>query len=199
MVFVFRITEEQLLDELSELIRSGLMVQEDGVYIVKNWVKRQGQMTDAERKFRDRTEKQKQEYYGEKVSESVTKSVRNSDADIEVEVDKEVDKEVEVDVENSDDSGDLTTFCEITHLPIPAVKAIRDAWSEQLTALKEKGVDANTMRRACNELTEKGGYRITSPKSIAKACDVVLAERGRKSDGGYIPASASTFSDAVIR
>jgi len=97
------------------------------------------------------------------------------------------------------DSSDILTFCEITHLPIPAVKAIREAWQEQLSALKEKGVTENIMRRACTELTEKGGYRITSPKSIVKACDVVLAERGRKSDGGYIPASASTFSDAVIR
>ena len=186
MVFVFRVTEEQLLDELSELIRAGLMEQEGRIYIVKNWVKRQGQMTDAERKYRDRDNKQKEEYYGRKVSESVTECVRNSDADvdIEVDVDKEVDKEVDVDVENHD-SG-IITFCEISGLPIPAIKAIRDTWTEQLLDLKAKGVTENIIRRACKELTEKGTYRITSPKSIVKACEVVMAEKKRKSDTEYV-------------
>ena len=45
------------------------------------------------------------------------------------------------------------------------------------------------MRRACKELTEKGTYRITSPKSIIKACEVVLAEKKRKGGDNYIPMS----------
>ena len=196
MIFVFRVSEEQLLDELSELIRAGLMVQEGNVYIVKNWNKRQAQMPDAERKYRDRDMKQKQEYYGGIVSESVAKSVRISDADIEVEVDKEVDKEVEVD----DSSGVLTSFSKISGLPIPAIKTIRDTWLTELTTLKAKGVTDSVMKRACQELTDKGGYRITSPKSIVKACEVVLAEKKRKDDTGYIPVgSDSPFAGLVQR
>ena len=87
------------------------------------------------------------------------------------------------------DNSDIITFCEITQLPIPAVKTIRDAWLEQLSELKAKGVTENIIRRACKELTEKGTYRITSPKSIIKACEVVLAEKKRKSGDNYIPMS----------
>ena len=96
------------------------------------------------------------------------------------------------------DDSDIITFCEITHLPIPAVKAIRDAWQEQLTALKEKGVTENIMRRACKELTEKGTYRITSPKSIAKACEVVLAEKQRKAGDGYVPIGSNPEYAGVV-
>ena len=97
------------------------------------------------------------------------------------------------------DSDDIAAFCKITHLPIPAVKAIRDAWQEQLTALKEKGVTENIIRRACKELTEKGTYRITSPKSIARACDVVMAEKQRKNDDGYIPNNDPEYAGIVNR
>ena len=110
----------------------------------------------------------------------------------------EGEEEVEVEVEGDNDS-DIITFCEITQLPIPAVKSIRDAWLEQLSELKAKGVTENIIRRACKELTEKGTYRITSPKSIVKACDVVLAEKKRKTADGYVPASATEYAGAVIR
>jgi hypothetical protein len=49
-------------------------------------------------------------------------------------------------------------------------------------------------------LTEKGTYRITSPKSIVKACDVVIAEKKRKDDEGYVPIGKdSPYSEAVLR
>ena len=99
-----------------------------------------------------------------------------------------IEGEEEVEVEGDNDS-DIITFCEITQLPIPAIKAVRDTWLEQLTDLKAKGVTENIIRRACKELTEKGTYRITSPKSIIKACEVVLAEKKRKSGDNYIPMS----------
>ena len=96
------------------------------------------------------------------------------------------------------DSSDIITFCEITQLPIPAVKTIRDAWLEQLSELKAKGVTENIIRRACKELTEKGTYRITSPKSIIKACDVVLAEKKRKSADGYVPMSGNPEYAGIV-
>jgi hypothetical protein len=99
MIFVFRISHEQLLDELTELVKAGLVTEADGAYHVRNWNKRQGQMPDAERKYRDRDTKQKQEYYN--VSEQRTKGVRNSDADIDIEldIDKELDNELELDID----------------------------------------------------------------------------------------------------
>lgn len=109
---------------------------------------------------------------------------------------------VEVEGSPGGDSNDnlLTTFCRISCLPVPAVKAIRDTWTEQLLDLKEKGVTENIIRRACKELTEKGTYRITSPKSIVKACDVVIAEKKRKDDEGYVPIGKdSPYSEAVRR
>ncbi len=96
------------------------------------------------------------------------------------------------------DDSDIITFCEITQLPIPTVKAIRDAWAEQLTELRAQGVTENIIRRACKELTEKGTYRITSPKSITKACDVVLAEKKRKSADGYVPMSSNPDYAGVV-
>ena len=108
-----------------------------------------------------------------------------------------IEGEEEVEVEGDNDS-DIITFCEITQLPIPAVKAIRDAWLEQLSELKAKGVTENIIRRACKELTEKGTYRITSPKSIIKACDVVLAEKKRKSADGYVPMSGNPEYAGIV-
>lgn len=97
-------------------------------------------------------------------------------------------------------SGDLlTAFASITHLPIPAIKAIRDTWITELAQLQGKGVDANIMRRAVKEITDKSDYQITAPHSIFKACDVVLARQKRKHDDGYVPASATEFAGAVIR
>ena len=79
-----------------------------------------------------------------------------------------------------------------------AIKAVRDTWLEQLTDLKAKGVTENIIRRACKELTEKGTYRITSPKSIIKACDVVLAEKKRKSADGYVPMSGNPEYAGIV-
>lgn len=91
MLFVFRISEEQLLDELSELIRSGLMTKDGDIYTVKNWVKRQSSMDTNERSQRYRETKQKKEYY-----EPVTNVQRTNhehaticDADIDIDKDKE--------------------------------------------------------------------------------------------------------------
>ena len=119
--------------------------------------------------------------------------------DVKDDVNGDGDVNDEVDVEAEPDSSDLlTAFCSITHLPQPAVKAVRDAWLEQLTDLKAKGVTENIIRRACKELTEKGTYRITSPKSIIKACDVVLAEKKRKSADGYVPMSGNPEYAGIV-
>jgi hypothetical protein len=157
MLFVFRIGEEQLLDELSELIRAGLMTKEGDVFIVKNWVKRQGQMPDAERKYRDRDKEQKKEYYSEKVSESVTNTVRNSDADIDIDIDKEGEKEKELDAADTL----ISTFAAISKAEyVPRNLSERKEWGDILTRLARSGVTDDMLTRAC------AGRKVTHPAQI---------------------------------
>lgn len=159
MVFVFRVSEEQLLDELSELVRAGMIVQNGDAYIVKNWTKRQSQMPDAERKYRDRDSAQKKEYYGEKVSESVTNNVRNSDADIDI--DKEVEKEKEVD----QDDILISQFATISGCSyVPKNLTERKEWGDILQRLVGAGVTTDMMAKACE------GKAISNPAQIMSDC-----------------------------
>lgn len=95
MLFVFRIPEEQLLDELSELARIGLVTEVDGVYHVKNWVKRQASMDGAERIARFRETKHHEEYKGVVTNKDKTRNkvVTNRYTDIDIDIDKETDIE----------------------------------------------------------------------------------------------------------
>ena len=97
-------------------------------------------------------------------------------------------------------TDDILTFCEITHLPHPSDKNTVDNWTSELNKLGEMGVTDKIMRQACKELTEKGTYQITSPKSIIKACGVVLASHKRKDDTGWKPTPIdSPYAGAVQR
>ncbi len=92
-----RIGNETLQGELNELLRLGLLEcygQEHGpdYWQVKNFGKRQGAMTGAERVKRHRETKKKQDYYeggNDSVTESVT--VRYTDKDKDKEEEKEPD------------------------------------------------------------------------------------------------------------
>ena len=101
-----------------------------------------------------------------------------------------------------DDNGDFSlsaSFVQISGLKLPASAEELDEWGDTLVRMKKEGVTPSVMRRACSELTEKK-YRITSPKSIEKACNMILAEKKRRDNGGYIPISSnSEYSEAVNR
>jgi len=188
MVFVFRVSEEQLLDELSELVRAGMIVQNGDAYIVKNWTKRQSQMPDAERKYRDRDSAQKKEYYGEKVSESVTNSVRNSDADIDIDKEVDVDKELDADV-----CGGLpSAFTELYPALRPRNEADQATWTAAYLRMNANGVTPAIMRRASRELADKR-MKVASPASLEKPCLMVMQK-----DPPRKPDSAGAFRDAVI-
>lgn len=189
MVFVFRVSEEQLLDELSELVSAGMIVQNGDAYIVKNWTKRQSQMPDAERKFRDRTSEQKKEYYGEKVSESVTNSVRNSDADIDIDKEVDVDKELDADVCGG---GLQSTFTELYPALRPRNEVDQATWTEAYLRMNASGVTPAIMRRAARELADKR-MKVASPSSLVKPCLMVMQK-----DPPRRPDSAGAFRDAVI-
>lgn len=183
MVFVFRVSEEQLLDELSELVRAGMIVQNGDAYIVKNWTKRQSQMPDAERKYRDRDSAQKKEYYGEKVSESVTNSVRNSDADIDIDKEVDVDKELDADV-----CGGLpSAFTELYPALRPRNEAEQATWTAAYLRMNANGVTPAIMRRASRELADKR-MKVASPASLEKPCLMVMQKdppRKPDSEGAF--------------
>ena len=189
MVFVFRVSEEQLLDELSELVRAGMIVQNGDAYIVKNWTKRQSQMPDAERKYRDRDSAQKKEYYGEKVSESVTNSVRNSDADIDIDKEVDVDKELDADVSGG---GLQSTFTELYPALRPRNEVEQATWTAAYLRMNANGVTPAIMRRASRELADKR-MKVASPASLEKPCLMVMQK-----DPPRKPDSAGAFRDAVI-
>ena len=187
MVFVFRVSEEQLLDELSELVRAGMIVQNGDAYIVKNWTKRQSQMPDAERKYRDRDSAQKKEYYGEKVSESVTNSVRNSDADIDIDKEVDVDKELDADV-----CGGLpSAFTELYPALRPRNEADQATWTAAYLRMNANGVTPAIMRRASRELADKR-MKVASPASLEKPCLMVMQK-----DPPRKPDSAGAFKEFV--
>lgn len=199
MVFVFRVSEEQLLDELSELVRAGMIVQNGDAYIVKNWTKRQSQMPDAERKYRDRDSAQKKEYYVEKVSESVTENVRNSDAnnknnvrnsDADIDIDKEVDVDKELDADVSG-GGLQSTFTELYPALRPRNEADQATWTAAYLRMNANGVTPAIMRRASRELADKR-MKVASPASLEKPCLMVMQK-----DPPRKPDSAGAFKEFV--
>jgi hypothetical protein len=186
MLFVFRISEEQLLDELSELARAGMIVQTGDTYVVKNWTKRQGQMPDAERKFRDRTTEQKQEYYGEKVSECRTKGVRNSDADVDIDKDVDVDKEVDADADHG--GGLQTLFSQL----YPGLKPRNPSdWDAGFRELITNNVTPSVLGRAAAELANKG-MKVISPGSLLRPCLMVMQREKKR-----MPDSSGQFKEYI--
>ena len=186
MLFVFRISEEQLLDELSELARAGMIVQTGDTYVVKNWTKRQGQMPDAERKFRDRTTEQKQEYYGEKVSECRTKGVRNSDADVDIDKDVDVDKEVDADADHG--GGLQTLFSQL----YPGLKPRNPSdWDAGFRELITNNVTPSVLGRAAAELANKG-MKVSSPGSLLRPCLMVMQREKKR-----MPDSSGQFKEYI--
>ena len=107
--------------------------------------------------------------------------------------------QVEVEGSGNNDFSLSASFVQISGLKTPTSEKELDEWSDTLMRMKKEGVTPSVMRRACSELTEKK-YRITSPKSIEKACNMILAEKKRRDNSGYIPISSnSEYSEAVNR
>ena len=176
MMFVFRISREQLFDELNELVKSEMVIQDGDKFIIKNWTKRQVAMDSTERSSRYRESKQHKEY--QSVSRNCNETATNCDADVDIDKEVDVDKEekrVEVDVD-SNDSSLISAFESISKLQAPRDPA---DWSISLQAMKNKGVTNQIMSQAVSELSEKN-YKITGPKSIEQACAIILAKMKRE-------------------
>lgn len=63
MIYVFRISKDQLMGELQELQSSGLFTLDNGTYFITNWHNRQKAMAGSERTSRFRETERKREYY----------------------------------------------------------------------------------------------------------------------------------------
>jgi hypothetical protein len=89
MVYVFRISEDQLKKELVELVDTGLFTFENNIYYITNWRSRQAAMKPVERTSRMRRNEKKQEYYEpvtevkRECNEVVTNRHTDIDKDIE--------------------------------------------------------------------------------------------------------------------
>lgn len=78
IAFRLRITKEQLISDIEQLVETGIITFADGVYIVTNFEKRQAPATNAERQKTYRQARHKEAYYGnESVTQSVTQSENN--------------------------------------------------------------------------------------------------------------------------
>lgn len=186
MLFVFRISEEQLLDELSELARAGMIVQTGDTYVVKNWTKRQGKMDGAERTARYRETKHHEEYAGcvtnniKPCDESVTNRYADVDIDKEVEVDKEVD---------ADSGGGLQTLFSQLY---PGLKPRNPSdWDAGFRELITNNVTPSVLGRAAAELANKG-MKVTSPGSLLRPCLMVMQREKRR-----MPDSSGQFKEYI--
>jgi len=72
----------------------------------------------------------------------------------------------------------INQFLEITGLKLVPNEIA--SWRNALIELEDSGVTESIMRQAVQEMTEKN-YKIVSPKSIVKACQVILGHNARKS------------------
>jgi len=91
MIFVFRVPEEQLLSELNELIKAGIVAHNESNYVIAKFQDRQKAMDTNERSYRYRDTQQKKEYHelGNKCNDSATNC--DADTDIELDTDTELD------------------------------------------------------------------------------------------------------------
>lgn len=96
MAFVFRVSEDQLLAELNELIAAGIFDLVDGTYTIKKFGDRQSAMDVKERVERYRYSKRNEEYEEQKrnSNEPVTNRYADIDIDTDIELEEEVEKKI---------------------------------------------------------------------------------------------------------
>lgn len=96
--YAWRVREsfETVETDFVELAEVGLLTQDGGNWIVKNFSKRQAPLSGAERTERYRKQQNKQEYYGEVTDEKQSgdndETKRHTDTDIDTDIDKKREK-----------------------------------------------------------------------------------------------------------
>lgn len=142
MVYVFRIEEKQLLDELNELTKTGLVIFENGVYFIKNWHSRQMAMDTNERSLRYRESKQKREYYEH---ETNMQHDCNDNATIrDADIDKEEIKDTDIEKIKKQNRFFVGEFLRISE--IPGIRSDYDG--NKLCELRDKYGEQKVLRFA---------------------------------------------------
>jgi hypothetical protein len=98
-------------------------------------------------------------------------------AEVKLSKDKLSEEEEEVEVEDDDNDYSLTaSFTSITKLKVPTDERTLSEWLDCFQRMRDSGVTPEIMSVACKELADKN-YKITGPKSIEKACGVIVSRR----------------------
>jgi hypothetical protein len=141
---------EGIQDDLDVIEKSGIISKnEEGIYYITQWQKRQGAMTDTERSQRWRERQRKLNYYETDIERKCNDSVVDVDVDKDIDIDVDVDKDVDVDAEkNNDDNPSLreqlreqllTTFSKETAIPMKN-KKLRKEDEDALDRMIQAGV-----------------------------------------------------------
>jgi len=175
MAWRLRIDPSEMEDDLQALQEVGIVTQAEGVWTVTKFADRQGQMPDAERKRRERTDRQRQEYYGRELSETCPNTVRMSDADIDIdkdiESDKDTDKELILNM-----TGDLFDDCLVVWETKTGKKFMPGTdFADMIKVFEQVGVTAEIYGKAIEE-QRLSSYKVKSPTSV-KSWAIGIAEQ----------------------
>lgn len=181
-----RIDETQLTDDLTELVKLGLIAATPGGYLVVNFSKRQSKSSNTERSQRYREVQRSNEYY---CNEDATQMQRNV-AQITDNREQITDNRAEADVD-VDDNDISITFNSLYPGLQPRSEKESALWNEAFTKLAQAGITPEIMRKTARELKEKD-YKIAGPPGMVTPCMMTLAR-----DDTRLPDSLGKYADYI--
>ena len=110
IAWTLRVNESDIINDLSELEKLGLVLKIDGGWNIVNFKKRQNKMTPAEKMNRYRNEQKRDKYYEQTSYQDVTLSnslvtqITDTDTDIDIE-NKDISGKPEPNLEPCDEDG----------------------------------------------------------------------------------------------
>jgi len=199
LAFYTRRDEAWWTPVIQELQKIKFLIMDDsGSLVIRNFSTRQAPVDDAERKRQERAKKHRMEFEDTPSHAPVTELSRFV---MESRDREETEAEAEKSREDADvppaggDNGSgpidplLTTFHELTMLPLPTDVQDKQRWDLSISQMHTAGVTSEILSQAIGELQSKR-YKIAGPWSAVKPAIICLdnrreAERRRDSDGIY--------------
>ena len=183
---------EGIQDDLDVIEKSGIISKnEEGIYYITQWQKRQGAMTDTERSQRWRERQRKLNYYETDIERKCNDSVVDVDVDKDIDIDVDVDKDVDVDVEkNNDDNPSLreqlreqllTTFSKETAIPMKN-KKLRKEDEDALDRMIQAGVRTTDLIGGIYYV-RANNYPIIGLRSVVNPAIVEMSKRTSQKRG----------------
>ena len=183
---------EGIQDDLDVIEKSGIISKnEEGIYYITQWQKRQGAMNDTERSQRWRERQRKLNYYETDIERKCNDSVVDVDVDKDIDIDVDVDKDVDVDVEkNNDDNPSLreqlreqllTTFSKETAIPMKN-KKLRKEDEDALDRMIQAGVRTTDLIGGIYYV-RANNYPIIGLRSVVNPAIVEMSKRTSQKRG----------------